>query len=281
MTYPTIYFPKILWVLMFTTCLVGGSCNLKKNIDLDLPAFESELMVECYLIPGEPYRLALSESVSYFSDPQLPTVDVAEVLITNRGETIILNSGFFADLDAQKFYNYGNDFEIVPAHYYEDFFLEITDSLGRHITAKTQLLPPIPIDTLELEFDDSDTLALVLTRLTDPETEENFYRRILRKGKTITDSVLDQDFITDDRFIGEDHKIVFGSGFDYLIGDTLISMVFHIDQPYFDFYESIESAISSNGDPFSTPGALKSNVTGGIGIFTGLSLDKKMIIVSH
>ena len=279
--YPTIYIPRMFSIPLLTVLLFNAGCELKKDIDLDLPAFESELMVECYLIVGEPYRLVLSESVSYFSNPDLPSVDGAEVFITHRSDTISLRSSLSVDPKTEKLYNYGSVFETVPPHYYEDFFLEITDSLGRHLTARTQLLPAIPIDTLELEFDDSDTLALILTRLTDPEMEDNYYRRILRQGKTITKSLLDQDFITNDRFLGDDHQIVFGSGFDYPIGDTLISIVFHIDQSYYEFYESVESAISSNGDPFSTPGALKSNVTGGIGIFTGLSYDKKMIIVSQ
>ena len=62
-------------------------------------------------------------------------------------------------------------------------------------------------------------------------------------------------------------------------GDTIISTLFHIDKAYYDFRESVQNAINSNGNPFGQPGVLKSNIEGGLGIFTGLTFDRKTLII--
>jgi len=126
---------------------------------------------------------------------------------------------------------------------------------------------------------DDTSKALVFTRFQDPPNEANFYRRMFQSGGVFGEGEDEQDFTTTDNFSTTDGEIVYGTGFDFMKGDTVISTLFHIDQAYYDFKESVQDAINSNGNPFGQPGVIKSNIEGGIGIFTGLSYDRKTLII--
>ncbi len=256
------------------------SCNLEKDIDVDLPFYESELVVECYLEPGKPYRLLLSESQDYFAPAEEnPLIDNAVITITHQGEIDTLYNGVFFDLEFNKIYNFSNP-KLVPANYYEPFDLNITDDRGRQITGTTQIIIPVEIDSLVPVFNSTDTAALLLNYFIDPEGD-NWYRRQLHVGETMDSGSLEQDFITDDNLETEDGQYVFGSGYDYTFGDTLYSTLYNIEEDYFKFLQSVFDASASNGNPFASPSSIKSNVEGGIGIFTGLSYDRDTLIIGE
>lgn len=264
---------------------VAACGSLEKEIDLKLPEYEPQYVVECYLEPGQPYTLLLTRSTPYFEP--FPSdlegflenllIDSAEVLIHHAGKTIELAYGLMLNPFTKKIFNYYN-YELVPEDYDNDFELSITTPDGKHIHATTRILPVVPIDSLVVEFDEEkDSLARVLTYLTDDPNTENYYRRMLHFGSL--DSIPQQDFTTFDDFV-DDNKIVFGSGFDFVEGDTVYSTIYHIDRAYFEFLESIRYAVDANGNPFGQPSSIISNLKGDVnalGIFTGLSYDRKMI----
>ncbi|MFK8006259.1 MAG: DUF4249 domain-containing protein [Saprospiraceae bacterium] len=256
-----------------------SNCDLEKEVDLELPTYENQLVVECYLEVGLPFSAVISESVSFFADPGLPFISGATVTITHQGVIYTLGEGIYFDSTGTKLFNYGSSF-ICPANYGEDFTISVSDGNGRVASATTQILEPILIDTLETVWmPDDTTKALVFTRFQDPPEKENFYRRMFQSGGIIGEGKDEQDFTTTDNFATTDNEIVFGTGFDFMKGDTVISTLFHIDQAFYDFKESVQSAINSNGNPFGQPSVIKSNIDGGIGIFTGLSYDRKVLII--
>lgn len=275
---------------LFILAFLATSCgSLEKEIDLELPAYESQYVVECYLEPGDKFRLVLTRSVPYFEPfPADPAdfvsnilVDNAEVVISHAGKDYILENeldvAYF--FDKAKVYNYYSA-EKVPADYNSDFHLKITTPDGKMITATTRLLPVVPIDSVVVEFDtERDTLARALTYVTDDPSMDNYYRRMFHINSL--DSIPDQDFTTNDDFV-DDKKLVFGSGFELREGDTIYNTIYHIDRAYFDFWESTFNAVSSNGNPFGQPSAIISNLGGdadAIGIFTGLSFDRVITVV--
>jgi len=259
-------------VLLLAVIVVGSSCNLERNIELNLPDFESELVVECYLEPGKPMRAVISETVSYFGTglgAALPVVSGATVKITSNGSTYNLAEGLFIDIETGKFFNYGSA-DIVPLDFDNDFTLEVTDSAGRTITATTRLLQPVPLDSIQ-QVMLQDSSITILTIHTDNPAETNFYFRTYHKTKPIADS-LKVAFAIDDKFItGQNNQIVIGGPPVYEFGDTAVITLFHISESYSEFIETTSSAESNNGNPFATPGTIKSNVVGGKGIFTGLN----------
>ncbi len=276
------------WLLLFVFFLALNSCgNLEQEIMVELPEYESQIVLECYLEPGQPYRLLMTRSDSYFAP--FPTqndeflqnllVQDAEVVIRHGGEVVNLANQLSFDPSTNKIYNYVHP-SLVPADYEQDFELEVTTGDGATITAVTRILPVVPIDSTVIIFEeDPDTLARAETYLTDDSEAVNFYRRSVHLGSLETEP--EQDFVADDD-VFESEKFFFGTAPDYTVGDTLIFTIYHIDQSYFQFWRSVQQAILSNGNPFGQPSPVISNLGGSaeaIGIFTGLSYDRVTTII--
>lgn len=278
--YYTIAFVAIIFTL--------AACNLEKEIDLQLPDYETQIAVESYLEIGEPFTLLLTKSSAYFD--AFPTLDEslvetlleqdATVSITLNGKTYELENELGVNPFTGKIYNYVNG-EAVPENYDDIFTLNITTKDGQTITGTTQILPTVSADSLVVEFSETaDTLARLLAYYTDDEAQENWYRRMLHIGTLDT---LDQDFALNDQFVDEG-VLLFGTSYDYKVGDTLISTLIHIEEAYHDFLESITGAVDANGNPFGQPSTVISNVTGSanpIGIFTGLAIDRRLLIIQE
>lgn len=280
-----VYLKAIVPTYLFFSLTACGDLN--RPIDIDLPAFESEVVVECYLQPGQPYLLSLTESVSYFEAARLIYVKDATVEIIHGNEKIALvpvsvplpegvaQLEILRPLIGDSIFFY-TSLAIVPAEYNSEFFLDITTAEGEKIRSMTYIPAPVPIDTIEWKFDEDDSLAFTLTRFQDDPGISNFYRRTLHFQSL--DNNPDQDFSVDDRiFNGE--KAVFGSGYDYEREDTLIFSLYHITEDYYDFLETKEAAITANLSPFAQPAVVKSNIQGGIGIFTGFSLYREEVVI--
>lgn len=277
-------------IFLFSAALFFTACgHLEKEIDLKLPVYESQYVVECYLESGENFRLALSRSAPYFEPfPDNPAdfvqsilVDSATVVISHAGKEYVLKNEIDVAylFSAQRLYNYSSQ-EKVPTDYDNDFFLKITTPDGRLITAQTRLLPAVPIDSVVVQFDEKrDTLARALIYLTDNAEVDDYYRHILHHNSL--DSIPLLDYAAGDE-LADNEKIVVGTSYDFKEGDTIYNTVFHIDRAYYDFLNSAFTAVVSNGNPFGQPGAIISNVKGEpgvIGIFTGLNYDRVTTIV--
>lgn len=274
--------------LSFFALLSGMfSCNLEKEVDIELPAYEPRYVVECYLEPGKPITLLLSRSAPYFEPfPDINQdfldnilVDSADVSIIYNGVEIPLENRLILNPLTLKVFNYYAPVN-VPYDTVNPFELRIMDRAGQMISATTRILPVVPIDSLVVQFAENDTLARVLTYITDDPAESNYYRRMMHKGSL--DSLAIQDFAADDRLA--EGVIAFGTGFNYAVGDTLIATIFHIDKAYHDFLESLSDAAGANGNPFAQPSPVISELGGtadAIGIFTGLSYVRKTIVVSR
>lgn len=282
-------------IAIFITFIMLGSifgCDLEQEIEIDLPDFEGRPAVECYLEAGQPFTLLLTKSVAYFDsfpsfyrDEFLDAVleSDAEVSISHNGKVYPLKNELVFNPFTRKVFNYVNR-DLVPSDFDHDFELKIVTKSGKTIEANTRMLRPIPIDSIVIQFPKTpekpgDTLARVLTYLTDPAGVENYFRRLLNVSNL--DSIPEQDFIADDKLI-DNNVIVFGTAYDYAKGDTIYNTIYHIDQTYFEFLESLFRAQASNGNPFAQPSPVISNVKGtanAIGIFTSLSYDRKITII--
>lgn len=280
---------KHLFVLLV---LIAAGCNLTQEIDLDLPEAGGQPVVECYLEPGKPYRLLLTRSSAYFDDfPTEPEdfieqilIDSAEVEIRHGSEVIALDNEPDIDFEFSKLYNYSST-KLVPFDTLTEFELFIVLPDGNSIEANTVILPVVPIDSVVIEFPDEEInpdsipKARALTYLTDNPGQVNYYRRMFHWNSL--DSIPEQDFVTNDDFV-DNGTLVFGTGFDYPVGDTLYNTIFHITQDYYDYQASIFNSIAANANPFAPPGLIESNVRGSsdpLGIFTGLSIYRDTSIV--
>lgn len=272
-------------VVVAGICL-ASACNLTKDVEIDLPEYDRQPVVECYLEPGKPFRLLMTRSYAFFDTLGLSSnflqntlLEGALVTISYNGQTDTLKNQLSLEFNPAKFYNYVGQ-NMVPATPGTEFALNIRLADGGEISANTTMLPKVPIDSVVVEFKSpTDTLARMLTYITDDRNQENFYRRLLNYNSL--DSIPDQDFIVTDRF-SETALIAFGTGYELTEGDTVYNSIFHITKDYYNFVESVQLAVSGNLNPFAQPSPIQSNVHGSanpVGVFTPLVYDRVMTIV--
>lgn len=277
------YLPHI---LLLSTLALLGACNLEKEIDLELPLYDSQPVVECYLEPGKPFRLLLTRSYGFFDPLGLDSTFLDKTLVSGALVTIAYNGRvdtlanvLSAEFSPLKIFNYTGK-NLVPATVGVQYTLRIVMPDGKEITGRTIMLPKVPIDSIRVEWNPQrDTLARVLTYITDDRTQENFYRRMINYATL--DSLPDQDFLTNDR-IAQTEVIAFGTGYELTEGDTVINTLYHITKDYYDYLESVQLAVFGNQNPFAQPARIKSNVSGSanpLGIFTCLVYDRDTTII--
>jgi hypothetical protein len=250
-------------IIPVLVALVLTACDLEREITIVLPEHEPQLSVEWYVVPGKPFRMTLTESVSYFGQPTLPVISNAIVTISFNGITDTLNNIIVIG-ENSRLYNYVSN-TLAPSDINTTFEIYIKDQGGREATATATSLPPATIDTLELLWNNSNTQASLLTSIADFPGQKNFFRVIVHNGSTSEPFIADSWF--DDQ-ISSNGRITIGSQFAFEKGDTAISTVYHISREYHDFLRSVRNAQNANNSPFGQPAALQSNIEGGIGIFT-------------
>ena len=262
------------------------SCNLSKEVDINLTVYGSQPVVECYLIPGERYQLLLTKSNSFF-DPL--TIDNpaayleslllkgADVKIIYNNDTIQLQETLTFNPDNGQISNYSAQ-EIVPDDSNSTFELLVTLADGSTITASTIIPTLVRIDSTKVEYaNQNKTRATIFIYHQDDRNTLDFYRRMIHVSSL--DSAAQQDYTTDDK-INDTESVAYGTFYERedkksVVGDTLIFTLIHVTKEYNDFSSSKSNANSANGHPFGQPGQIKSNVSGiskPIGIFTGFKI---------
>ncbi|MEZ4829302.1 MAG: DUF4249 domain-containing protein [Bacteroidia bacterium] len=273
------------YILIFLAA-IAASCDMQKEVDLKLPPYDGQMVVECYLQPGQPYILSLIESVPYYDNIRIQYVTDATVKITHNGKVTTLNRlgvaipdtldelGVLRPIIGDTIYTYVA-FDVVPEDYFQDFYLEITRPDGSVLTSSTQILPPVKIDTMTYKYND-DQKVFVLTKFQDDPDRANFYRVVLQRHN-LNDNP-DQDFFVDDE-ITNGEEFSFGTPYEYEKGDTLIRTIYHITEDYYRYLETSAAATDANFNPFGQPATIKSNISGGLGIFTGITYDRRWLFI--
>ncbi|MEO1438014.1 MAG: DUF4249 family protein, partial [Bacteroidota bacterium] len=178
------------------------SCDLEREIEVPLPPFVKQTMVECYLQDGQPMRVLLSETFPYTEIPtEFPFAEGATVVIKYNNNIDTLTEGIFIDPIGQKIFNYGT-ITTVQRDLDTEYQLEITTADGDFLTSTTRFLEPVPIDSTVVEFNDEREAAF-LTWFTDIPDVNNYYRFSLHLGGL--DREPEQVFaLDDDVFDGDD-----------------------------------------------------------------------------
>lgn len=264
----------LFWPGLVLLPLLLASCSLQKDVDLDLPPFQSDLVAECYLEPGQPYRLTVLQSTSYFDrvEPILATNVV--VTITHQGQVETLSFNPTLDPETGKFYTHSSP-KTVTGQPGDEYFLRIRDTRGREMTGSTTLLKPIPIDTVEWKFNERNN-AYLLVKFQDDPSKNNFFRFMIHQDSLRTSP--DINFTATDEF-SDNNQMILGTSFRYQDLDTVIVSLFNLEEAHFQFLNSVQDAENANGNPFAQPSRIRSTLTGGIGIFTNLAYDRQRLII--
>jgi hypothetical protein len=165
---------------------------------------------------------------------------------------------------------------------------------GDTITSTTHIPTPVPLDSLMFEpppGDPNDTLAQLTCYISDPAGEKNFYRYFVgaNGGPLETGfSSVEEDLFFDGKSFGfqlfnpetesgDVEPEEFGL---YFVGDTITVKWCTIDEPNFDFWNTLEFAKSNQG-PFSNYTRIQSNIIGGLGVWGGYNVNYYTLEVTY
>jgi len=273
---------------LFSFLALAGCGKLQNDINVPLPAYSADLVVECYLEPGKVPSLAVTTSVPYLSTvlPQVPA-DVTVTLTMPNGTLVPLafdpNYRALTDTTGEKFHSHiGRD--PLVARPGDVFGLDVRDTKGRHVTGTTTMLAPVPIDSVEYKFNDktgAERKAYFLTNFRDPPTLGDAYRLQLHKGNPARGVLLKRpevDNAFEDRLLNGKPFVV-GTSYRFFQGDTVTATLYHTDEAFYRFRQSVRDARNANGNPFAQPSAIYSTVQGGIGVFSVLSATRATKVV--
>lgn len=249
------------------------SCS--RDFDIQLPAHKTELVVECYLEDGEPLRALVTESTALLDTALIPPIIAdAIVTITYRGRTDTLRPSIYIDPLRNRAYNYGSSTQVV-ANYNsgEPYRIDVYDRQGRHATGTTRFMPPVAIANMEASYNSEDE-ASILTTIEDDPAASNFYRLILKRNSE-QDSIQLNSYFTD-QLASNAGNIIIRSRNRFVKGDTVYATLYHITPEYYQFLNTSNGASSALGNPFAASGEIVSNISGGIGVFTALTIRERV-----
>ncbi|MFD1466886.1 DUF4249 domain-containing protein [Hymenobacter caeli] len=261
--------------------VLAGCGKFSNDLNVPLPAYDSQLVVECYLEPGVVPSLAVTESQTYLSAvaPTVPT-DVTVNLSMPDGTLVPLYYKPGQDPLTQKFYTHIGRAPLV-AKPGDTFGLDALDTKGRHVTGTATMPATVPIDSTAYKFNDAPNAtrkAYFLTYFKDPATADDDYRLQLHKGLRIYSSP-EVDLTIQDRLLNG-QPVTLGTSYRFLPGDTVTATLYHLDPAFYRFRQSVTDARNANGNPFGQPSAIYSTVQGGIGVFTVLNYTRKTVFLS-
>lgn len=256
-----------------------GSCGLQQDIDVKLPAYPAQLVVECYLEPGRVPQLTVTETTEYLAEPNpsLPR-QVRVILGGPAGWRDTLQFAPAFDQATQKAYTHRGKAPL-QAQPGDVFTLEVTDEQGRRVTGTATMPAVVPIDTVEWKFNDrpeGQREAYVLVRFQDPPAAGNYYRFQVHRDSISEDPEV--DYTPDDR-LNNGQEFTLGTSYQFAANDTLIATLYHLDKAYADFMQSVDDARDANGNPFAQPSGIRSTVQGGLGVFTVLSYQRRTVVI--
>jgi hypothetical protein len=254
----------------------------EKELELNLPVTPSRLVVEGWIENGKNAEILLSHSAPYFS--AIDSNSLLDFAETHAKVTL------FSDTDDEILTLKPNQAYFPPYLYRsvemageagKTYSIEVILS-GDTVTAITTIPVPVSLDTVWFTCDPGmGSKGRIWIRLTDNGAEENYYRILYkRKGKDSQFVSTNISTFSDVLYNGETVEMGFLRGYSSMIaveednyfeaGDTVSVKFCTIDKVQFDFWNLYQNKVLAATNPLSTSNyQLKSNVKGGLGIWTG------------
>ena len=261
------------WLIaLLTSCL---ACQMQQEVEVELPPHQQELVVECYLEPGEPYRALVTHTTSFYEETKVAAVDTAEVVISIAGENKRLFSINSIDTSYNKVFNYWHPDEV---RFQEGKEYQLTISVKGEVkaTGRTRFLPKANISKIEQKIE-SDSMAALFVTIDDNPGEKNYYRLMMRgtdpKAGYTYDGVWTDEEAANGTLVAYT-PYIFKRGWH-----SVVVNLYHIDKKYYEFLKSIRQARDANYNPFMQPASIQSTLNGATGVFAAISLSSDTIAI--
>lgn len=252
----------ILFISMISFITQGCS---KTDIDVVIPEGPRKIVVEGYITPGYPAELTLAESNTLNDELVLLAVWNAQVKIGTDTGTMIAQNILYNKSDRHVVVNYGcRDTVRQGSHSFLN--LNITTKDGKTVQASTKIVSSVKIGKVELNNDN-----IVVHHNLSTDTSKYFKLSIVNYKNG--DQVLTKSVLYDQNNSNSTSCVIPLSNYKNK-ADYIEVTLFHIQKEYYDYLNSVENANSAFFDPLLNPESIKSNINGGLGIFTYYTLDK-------
>lgn len=279
--------------LLFAICLFVISCE--RDITVDLPEVEQKIVVEGYIEPGEKAVVILTRSASFFAP--VDSASLLTYLVTNAFVTVsdgITTDTLLPTIDTNYYVPLLYKSQTLLGQVGKTYMLTVVAD-GKTVTSTTTIPQLVPLDSVWFKLQEGrDSLGFAWAHLTDPDTIGNCYRWFAKRiGK-------DKRFLPPRGSVFED-KFINARSFDFAynrgsepnsaaqedndtrhdffeLGDTIAVKFCSIDRAHFDFWRKYHQQANSNGNPFSAPAPIPSNINGGLGIWGGYASSYDTII---
>jgi hypothetical protein len=176
---------------------------------------------------------------------------------------------------------------------------------GKTVTGSSHMMPPEPLDTMWFKLAQQDpgddTLGFIWQTTSDPPGLGNCYRWLAKRVNAGEDGDPKDNIFIAPQFAAFEDKYIDGLTFDWGInrgtapfstadddeneerghfkrGDTVVVKYVAFGQDEFEFYNSKDGNANSQGDLFSTPSNIKSNVSGGLGVWACWSPSYRTVV---
>ncbi len=277
---------KTIYILHFLFFLTLFFYACQKDVELNLPPYNPQLVIEGNIESGQPAMVFISRNSAYFGKTDSLTMAKmllvnASVMVSDGAQTDILEPAFNLNYFPPFFYKGKMKGEIGKTY----TLTVVAD--GNTYQASTSIIKPIKADSAWFKLDppDQDSFGYVWARFTDPSIERNFYRIFSKRfhqdsifipvlgsvyedrffnGKTFNFSVMrGNQFLSNTK---NDKNEKFGQ---YKLGDTILLKISSIDEAHFNFWRTVEQEMYSGGNPFSSPIPIISNINNALGVWGG------------
>ncbi|PSL48107.1 uncharacterized protein DUF4249 [Chitinophaga niastensis] len=281
-------------VLIFSAC--------EKDISVNLPQQQQQLVVEGKFESGTYPQVILTHSLNYFAkiDPVIllnSFVHNATVTVSDGSKTMTLTEQTI-DTGGVQFFVYRPD----PNQIASAFKGKLSGIYTLRINADNKAyesVTTIPLNSFKLDSVwwhrvqvKSDTnKARLWARITDPPAFGNYARYFTKRNSEPflpgLNSVINDEVVNGTTFeipvdagVNKNKSIDLETYAFFNSGDTVTLKFCNIDKATYDFWRTLDFAYNSNGNPFSSPTKILGNIPGALGYWGGYAVTYKTIIIS-
>jgi hypothetical protein len=259
------------------------SCT--KEIKIDYPNTEKQLVVEGYIEPGKYPIVFLTKSSPYFE--KIDSANIAELIASVAKVTVSCNG-----VEEVLTLRYNADY--FPPYYYEGtsimgeigktYALKVELS-GKTYTSSTKIVEPVLLEDYSfVQTTENISQKFINIKFTDPAKTSNFFRVYVKRiGK---DSTFYPSYLSTFNDFGFDGKsftyevirsyspiIQSDNGRYFVNGDSVQLKFCSIEEKQYNYWKRIEGLIAMSANPFGLSSSEPpSTIEGGaLGIWAGLS----------
>lgn len=279
---------SILSVFIFSGC--------EEDIKLNIINGDKKIVIEGFIENGK-----YAEVIVTRNSPLTQSVDFDKIVV--KDAQVYVSNGITTDtLKFDTVFTSSNPFVYVGHSIIgvvgQTYFLTVVAD-GKTYTAQTTIPNPVVLDSVWWKPQPpEDSLGYAWAKLSEPPGLGNAYRWYAKRPTRfipVSPYILDRRYVApmgatfDDKFIdGKSFEFAYNRPYDpteqeyykdeprrerwmYKYGDSIYIRFCTIDKAASDFYQTYETAMSSNGNPFASPVQVLSNIQGGgLGIWAGM-----------